>query len=575
MVRVAALSDLAEDRCTVVRVDGMAIALFRHEGAVHAVDNRCPHMGFPLSKGTVKNGVLTCHWHHARFDLACGATFDPFADDVQSFPVEVRGEDVWLDPAPELEPAEARWTARLERGMKDDLRLVIAKSILGLAEAGAPVTIPLRLGLRFGAMYRSDGWIAGHTILAAMGNLMPSLRREDRLRALYQGLLHVADDCSGSAPHFALEAFRGASAAPARLKTWYRECCEVRDRDGAERVLLTAVAGGASPDELADMLYTACTDHLYMDGGHSLDFINKALEALDIIGWDNADVILPSLVPRLTDAARSEEQSAWRQPVDLADMLFAAFDELPGLAAAGGGAGEWNPPEDFQDILLGSDPAAIVDSLIAAVRGGAGVEALAAEVVHAAVRRVARFSVTNEFGDWNSVHHTFTYANSIHSAAGRAPSTALYRGVFDAAINLYLDRFLNSPPAPDPRRSDQPAPGTPDSLLARLLEQFNSQQQVDQAARTVAAYFAVGGGGAELRQTLGHALLREDADFHSYQMVEAAVRQSALAGDSERGELALIAAARYLAAHFPTRRASEQTFRIAERLHRGEALDDE
>lgn len=45
-------------------------------GKVLAVDNRCPHMGFPLDRGTVRDGILTCHWHHARFDLATGGTFD-------------------------------------------------------------------------------------------------------------------------------------------------------------------------------------------------------------------------------------------------------------------------------------------------------------------------------------------------------------------------------------------------------------------------------------------------------------------------------------------------------------------
>ena len=48
------------------------IAVFWHEGQAYAVDNRCPHMGFPLARGTCKDGVLTCHWHYARFDLQSG-----------------------------------------------------------------------------------------------------------------------------------------------------------------------------------------------------------------------------------------------------------------------------------------------------------------------------------------------------------------------------------------------------------------------------------------------------------------------------------------------------------------------
>ena len=43
-------------------------------GRVFALDNRCPHMGFPLERGSVTDGILTCHWHHARFDLESGCT---------------------------------------------------------------------------------------------------------------------------------------------------------------------------------------------------------------------------------------------------------------------------------------------------------------------------------------------------------------------------------------------------------------------------------------------------------------------------------------------------------------------
>ena len=80
-IRVGTLNEVMERGCTVVTGAGHTIAVFYHNGQVYAVDNRCPHMGFPLSRGTVKDGILTCHWHHARFD--------PFADDVRPFPVSV------------------------------------------------------------------------------------------------------------------------------------------------------------------------------------------------------------------------------------------------------------------------------------------------------------------------------------------------------------------------------------------------------------------------------------------------------------------------------------------------------
>src|ERR671939_1179341 len=84
--------------CLSVQIEKYTIAIFYYASKVYAIDNRCPHMGFPLSRGTVKDGVLTCHWHHARFDVVSGGTFDQWAGDVSSFPVQIRNEnEVWID----------------------------------------------------------------------------------------------------------------------------------------------------------------------------------------------------------------------------------------------------------------------------------------------------------------------------------------------------------------------------------------------------------------------------------------------------------------------------------------------
>jgi len=103
-VRAARHGDVVAAGCSVVALDGHTVALFAVGGEVRAVDNRCPHMGFPLHRGTLQDGILTCHWHHARFDLAGGGTFDQWADDLRAFPVEIRDGDVWVDVAP---PADA------------------------------------------------------------------------------------------------------------------------------------------------------------------------------------------------------------------------------------------------------------------------------------------------------------------------------------------------------------------------------------------------------------------------------------------------------------------------------------
>ena len=81
-IRVATLEELKAAGIIVVRGARCPLLVVYDDGKVFALDNRCPHLGFPLHRGSVEDGILTCHWHHARFDLASGCTFDLWADDV-------------------------------------------------------------------------------------------------------------------------------------------------------------------------------------------------------------------------------------------------------------------------------------------------------------------------------------------------------------------------------------------------------------------------------------------------------------------------------------------------------------
>ena len=571
-VRVADADDVREEGRALVNADGHHVAVFHHEGEFHAVDNRCPHMGFPLMEGTVDEGVLTCHWHHARFELSCGDTFDPFADDVPSYPVEERDGALFVDPDParDRNPVE-HWTGRLEAGLRENLSLVTAKAVIGLDGAGVPYPEPLRVGLEFGTENRAAGWGRGLTTMGVMANLYPQVREADQRRALYRGLTEVAGECSGEPPFFGQQPLGAEDVSPERLDDWFRENVEVRDSDGAERVLRTAIRQGLDESDVAGMLFGAATDHRYLDTGHRLDFVNKAFDTLDHVGWEHADQVLPTLVPGLASASRAEESSAWRQPVDVAGLLSDAFEDLPGLAA--GADGDWTEPDDLLEILLGEDPQAIVDALLGAVDDGATAEQLARVVAYAAARRVAQFGTSNEFNDWNTVHHTFTYANAVHGAARRTDAWEVYRGVFDAAAKVYLDRFLNTPPTPLP---DPDGDRDPDAVLDDLRDTFEVERdaEVDRAGRLTAEYLASGGDVGRLKSALGEVLLREDVGFHPNQNLEAAFNQLAFAHDARRRTVLLVAAARYLSAHTPTRRSAEQTFTIAERLDRGEKLHE-
>jgi nitrite reductase/ring-hydroxylating ferredoxin subunit len=282
LVRAASLAELRASGRLVVHVDRHTLCLFADGDEVYAVDNRCPHMGFPLHRGTLCDGILTCHWHHARFDLSTGGTFDQWADDLRRFPVELRGDDVLLDLSP-LEDMIEHQRKRLRDGLERDIPLVLAKATLALMKADPAGAETFCDGLDFGVARRGGGWFRGLTTLTCLMNLLPRLEQADRAAALHHGLADVAADSAGEPPRFRLDPLPGP-ADPTQLARWFRGFIEVRDAEGAERALVSAAQAGASSQELANMLFAAATDHRYLDGGHTLDFVNKALEALDVAG---------------------------------------------------------------------------------------------------------------------------------------------------------------------------------------------------------------------------------------------------------------------------------------------------
>ncbi len=582
-VRAGTLDELKANGKTVVQGEHCPLLVVCQGERVFAVDNRCPHLGFPLHRGSVEDGILTCHWHHARFDLATGGGFDLWADDLATAAVRVENGEVWVASEARYADGPAHWRNRLRAGLEQNIGLVIAKAILGrLGEGAAPRDL-VREAALFGVAHR-DGWGTGLTVLTALGNLVGSLPDEERYLALYKGLSSVAGDCAGAVAPRPRRALEGTAPDPETLLRWLRHWTAVRHRDGAERTLLTAVAAGAAPAALAQMLLSAVTDRVFADGGHALDFINKAFECLDLIGWEHAAAVLPATVELLVTARGAEESNAWRHPIDLIALSAAALAEWPAALAAGAAQrGRWRDHAALAKQLLGDAPAAIAVALTSALRDGATGADLGRALAYAAALRVARFGTANEHGDWDAAHHAFTYANALHRLlariedAGRVASPEELRGVLHGAMRVYLLRFLNVPPARvpgDANERDDDLPSDAAGLSAAFRDALDRQGAVDVAARIVARHFGRGHGRETLVPVLAHAVLREDAGFHTYQMLEAAIGQARLWGDGPEARHILVAAARYLAAHSPTARADLQTATVARKLARGEALHE-
>lgn len=100
--------EVAPGRIKVVDVEGQTLAIVNLEGQYFAFVDRCPHMGCPLSTGTLEGAVVTCICHFSQFNVTDGAVVKgPARQPIDSYPLTVVNGDLQLaipEEAPEPEP---------------------------------------------------------------------------------------------------------------------------------------------------------------------------------------------------------------------------------------------------------------------------------------------------------------------------------------------------------------------------------------------------------------------------------------------------------------------------------------
>ena len=80
-----------------VAVEGTPVLLINVEGIVHAYVDACPHLGTPLSRGSLRGSVLTCATHQWQFDAQTGCGINPLRVCLEPLPLEIQGDEILLD----------------------------------------------------------------------------------------------------------------------------------------------------------------------------------------------------------------------------------------------------------------------------------------------------------------------------------------------------------------------------------------------------------------------------------------------------------------------------------------------
>lgn len=79
------------------QLDGKTVAVANVGGKLFAINNVCLHRGGPLGQGELDGQIVTCPWHGWRYDVTNGKLVTNPAVGVETYPIEVRGDDIFVD----------------------------------------------------------------------------------------------------------------------------------------------------------------------------------------------------------------------------------------------------------------------------------------------------------------------------------------------------------------------------------------------------------------------------------------------------------------------------------------------
>ena len=94
---VARTDELWEGELRSVLVGGRRVVLVRKGDDVAAFEDRCAHLGVPVSGGRLTGGVITCGAHHWQYDAATGCGVNPKSAALKRLPARVRDGQIEVE----------------------------------------------------------------------------------------------------------------------------------------------------------------------------------------------------------------------------------------------------------------------------------------------------------------------------------------------------------------------------------------------------------------------------------------------------------------------------------------------
>ena len=505
--RTAILAEIAPGDAKAVQIggEGRSIALFNVDGHIFATDNQCPHMGYPLTRGVVRNGVLTCDWHGRRFDLESGGCFNNMCDDLAVFPVEMRGEEIWIRLGDDEYSRKEQHMRLLWEGLLECDRWTISKAIALMLRGNVPeneiVAVILQHFGRHVASSRGAG--AGVDLARIISGVALSRRYDgaDRLMALSTAATTAAGESASRLDVVTLP----EPVVWERIADWVCLFSRNGQSDRIERCLFTAREKG-DQDRILPLLYECAAKAGFFGFNDNLPTLGYLAEAVESFGWDQTSELVMNLGAKIVGQRRGEPGPFLRDALQKMNSLEETIDRAVGMERT---VDEYDE-DALVEAVLSVDIDRSFDALAAALLTGVRLERLITTFVLLAADRMARTPVNVDAG-WENLTQELSLARSLRTARRQAGDRVAIMGLFHVAWTVFENRWLNIPyrPLSETPECDPQQYADEDGGLAAVSDAVETLQ-VGEVGDRVLAYLAAGYDGGRLLREVGRLALWND-----------------------------------------------------------------
>ena len=507
--RVAGMSDVPPGKAIAVRVEDRSVALFNHEGTIYATDNQCPHMGYPLIRGRARNGVLQCDWHGWSYAMAGGGCFTGGCDDLDTFPVEVRGDDIHVKVAGVASRRTGAHYLLLKEGLLSRDNWVLSKAVAIMLAQGVSEDETLRLLIsHLGKHVATEHDANGSWRLAQVANGIEVARRlppDDRLIPL----MMAAKGASGRAGDRPERQPLPPPVTWEKLAEWVRAFSRDRDWEGIEKCLVTARGMGDCDDRILPLAFECILAPHFIGFGFNLMHLVRIGELLDEFGWEVTEQLVCNLVAKMLGRHRGTPDGVRREAIEAFTALQADLDTI----AEPDGSTDFDD-DAFGEALLSGELDTAFGAVTAALKSGVHVNRIADAMVMLGADRMARTPVSFNPGWWDlaAEMQMGSAIRGIHRQAGYAFAA---KAAYHAAWQFYSDRWLNIPNRPLSRAtldSSVATTGDAGAERAAIVDAIESIR-VNDVGPLVRKHLAAGHPTGELLDEIALALLKHDTGW--------------------------------------------------------------